>query len=115
MNAQVKPPARQRTAELPHRNLISRLRARPARVLGGLIVPVMLAVLALSAPAAMADPLGQITEFSVGLNPGSSPGFQDPESIAAGPDGNLWFTDHGATPAIGRITPSGRSPSSPPA
>ena len=25
----------------------------------------------------------------------------------AGPDGNLWFADHGATGAIGRITPSG--------
>ena len=102
MNPQVNPPARQRTAELPHRNLISRLRAR------SLIVPVMLAVLALGAPVAMADPLGQFTEFAAGLNPGSSPGYEDSESIAAGPDGNLWFTDEGTTPAIGRITPFGQ-------
>jgi hypothetical protein len=27
-----------------------------------------------------------------------------PGGIAAGPDGNLWFTDQGTTPAIGRIT-----------
>jgi hypothetical protein len=41
-----------------------------------------------------------ITEFTVGA--GSSP-----TGIAAGPDGNVWFTDNGATPAIGRITPQG--------
>ena len=28
--------------------------------------------------------------------------------IAPGADGNLWFTDPGTTPAIGRITPSGQ-------
>ena len=28
-------------------------------------------------------------------------------AIAAGPDGNLWFTDQGTTKAIGRITPAG--------
>jgi hypothetical protein len=70
--------------------------------LGPLIVPVMLAVLALSVPAAIADPVGQITEFSAG--PGSFPH----EGIAAGPDGNQWFTDNGETPAIGRVTPSGQ-------
>ena len=92
---------------LRHRNLITRLGARPARVLGSLIVPLRLAVLALSVPAAMADPLGQITEFSAGLNPDSSPGTSEPGSIAAGADGTLWFTDPG-TPAIGRIKPSGQ-------
>src|SRR6185436_1649605 len=30
-----------------------------------------------------------------------------PVGITSGLDGNLWFTDTGATPAIGRITPSG--------
>ena len=35
---------------------------------------------------------GAITEFSVGLNPGSQP-----ISLAVGPDGNLWFTDAGTT------------------
>ncbi len=43
-----------------------------------------------------------ITEFSTGLNTGSDPG-----GITAGAEGNLWFTDHGSTPAIGRITPTG--------
>jgi streptogramin lyase len=47
-------------------------------------------------------PSGVITEFSTGLNAGSSP-----QGLAAGPDGNLWFTDTGTTKAIGRITPSG--------
>jgi len=69
---------------LRHRNLITRLGARLARVLGSLIVPVMLTVLALSVPAAMADPLGQINEFSAGLNPDSSPGTSEPGSIAGG-------------------------------
>jgi hypothetical protein len=59
--------------KLRHRNLSTRLRARHARVLGPLIVSVTLAVLALSAPAATADPVGQVTEFSAGLNAGSAP------------------------------------------
>ena len=73
---------------LRHRNLITRLGARPARVLGSLIVPLRLAVLALSVPAAMADPLGQINEFSAGLNPDSSPGTSEPGSIAGGGPGS---------------------------
>ena len=108
--------ARERTAELQHageqgrlarevrmsgrklrnRNLITRLRARPARVLGSLIVAVMLAVLALSAPAATADPVGQITDFSTSLNQATYP-----VGITAGQDGDLWFAD--AEGAIGRI------------
>jgi virginiamycin B lyase len=40
-----------------------------------------------------------ITEFASGA--GSVPG-----RIAAGPDGNLWFTDKGSTPAIGTINPT---------
>jgi hypothetical protein len=51
---------------------------------------------------AAAAPLGQITEFSSGADPGAFV-----TSVAAGPDGNLWFSDRGSTPAIGRITPSG--------
>ncbi len=99
---------RMRGRKLPHWNLITRLKARPARVFGPLIVPVMLAVLALSAPTATADPLGEVTEFSTGLAAGSLP-----EWIAAGPDGNLWFTDlhfpnDGETRQIGRIAPSGQ-------
>src|SRR5262249_12990887 len=58
-----------------------------------------------STDAASAAPLGQITEFSAGLNVGSAPG-----AIAPGPDGNLWFTDVGTTRAVGRITPTGAIP-----
>ena len=47
-----------------------------------------------------------ISEFSTGLNSGSIP-----DGIAAGPDGNLWFTDDGCvhsggTCAIGEINPT---------
>jgi streptogramin lyase len=65
-----------------------------------------------SAPCAIGriTPGGVITEFTAGLNPDA-----DPIDIAAGPDGNLWFTDQaclGNTPnapcAIGRITPNGQ-------
>jgi streptogramin lyase len=53
--------------------------------------------------ASAAEPLGSITEFTAGLNAGSSLNV-----IAAGPDGNLWFTDQGSTKAIGRITTAGQ-------
>jgi hypothetical protein len=49
-----------------------------------------------------------ITEFSAGLNPGSSL-----YGIAAGPDGNVWFADDGTTKAIGRI--GAAEPAAPPA
>jgi streptogramin lyase len=60
-------------------------------------------LLAACAQSALAAPVGQIAEFnsSNGLNAGSFP-----RGIAAGPDGNLWFADDGATKAIGRINPS---------
>lgn len=53
--------------------------------------------------ASAVEPLGSITEFSAGLNPGSTP-----QGIIAGSDGNLWFADNAfsGTPAIGRINPS---------
>jgi hypothetical protein len=61
---------------------------------------------ALGSPVAgAAAPLGQITEFSTGLQAGNASG---PNGIAAGADGNIWFTDEGGTRAIGRITPSGQ-------
>jgi streptogramin lyase len=53
--------------------------------------------------ASAAEPLGSITEFTAGLNAGSSLNV-----IATGPDGNLWFTDQGSTKAIGRITTAGQ-------
>jgi streptogramin lyase len=55
------------------------------------------------AQPAAADPFAQITEFSTGLPAGSQP-----QGIAPGSDGNLWFTDQGSTPGIGRITPQGQ-------
>jgi hypothetical protein len=39
-------------------------------------------------PVGAGDPLGQITEFTTGLTPNSQP-----NRIADGPDGNLWFTE----------------------
>ena len=124
MNAQLnRILARQRTAELAHagaparlahearmwgrklrqRNLIRRLRSRSACLLGSLVLSVMLAVVALSPRAATADPVGQITESSSGLNVHSIP-----IDVVSGSDGNLWFTDEGTTSAIGRITPTGQ-------
>jgi virginiamycin B lyase len=58
-------------------------------------------------------PDGKVTTFGECLHTG--PQYTGPNSIAAGPDGNVWFTNHttrslpniGTPPAIGRITPSG--------
>jgi streptogramin lyase len=62
-----------------------------------------IALLSLGTPGnAAATPAGAIVEFSAGLNAGSAP-----SAITPGADGNLWFTDEGTTPAIGRITPAG--------
>src|SRR5437899_11025778 len=53
-------------------------------------------------PVGAGDPLGQITEFTTGLTPNNGP-----NRIAAGPDGNLWFTERANPARIGRITPTG--------
>src|SRR5262245_50092700 len=42
-----------------------------------------------------------VTEFSAAITAGSSPTY-----IAAGPDGNLWFTESQGN-RVGRITPQG--------
>ena len=54
-------------------------------------------------PAAIGriTPTGTVTEFSTGITAGSSL-----QGIAAGPDGNLWFTEYDGN-RIGRITPTG--------
>ncbi len=49
---------------------------------------------------ARVDGFGFVTEFSL-------PGGSKPEGIAAGPDGNVWFTEAGGKGAIGKITPAG--------
>jgi streptogramin lyase len=46
-----------------------------------------------------------ITEYSIAAHGGNL--GSKPADIAAGPDGNLWFTDQGTTKAIGRATPTG--------
>jgi virginiamycin B lyase len=85
---------------------MQRFRPKPTRVGLALTIVASLAILAAgpvdSAPAA--EPLGSITKFSAGLNPGSTP-----QGIVAGADGNLWFADNavgGLAPAIGRINPT---------
>jgi streptogramin lyase len=72
----------------------------------GLMLAVVVAVavlggsLALAGASASANP---VTEFSTGITEGSGP-----QGIAAGPDGNLWFTEpSGGRSRIGRITPTG--------
>ena len=60
------------------------------------------AVLALPASASSITPTPRVTEFVTGLTLANAPG-----DITAGPDGNLWFTEQGVLPGIGRITTSG--------
>ncbi len=43
-----------------------------------------------------------VTEFSTGLT-----ALNAPADIAPGPDGNLWFTEQGLLPGVGKITPTG--------
>jgi virginiamycin B lyase len=47
-------------------------------------------------------PVGTVTEFSTGITANS-----DPDGIAAGADGNMWFTESRSS-KIGRITPTGK-------
>ena len=98
-----------RGRKLRHRNLITRLRARPARELGTLILPAMLAVLALSAPAAMADPVGQVSEFSTAWTRGASRDGSRPGRMAT--CGSPTF--NGGRTRSGGSHRRGRSPSSP--
>ena len=48
------------------------------------------------------DASGQVTTYTAGLDPGATP-----YDLTNGPNGDLWFTDNGATKAVGYITPSG--------
>src|SRR5438105_2670129 len=65
------------------------------------VVALVVALGAGPAGASGARAAYQITEFSSGLTANSSP-----NGIAAGPDGNLWFTEEVGN-RIGRITPAG--------
>ncbi len=71
--------------------------ARVAAAVAGAVVGVQALVVA---PAYTATVPGVITEFTV-PTAGSQPG-----GIAAGPDGNVWFTESSGN-KIGRITPAG--------
>jgi streptogramin lyase len=58
-------------------------------------------------------PSGEVTEFGECLHTG--PPYTGPNSLVAGPDGNVWYTSTttrslpnvGTPPAIGRVTPAG--------
>ena len=58
---------------------------------------------------AAGEPVGTVSSWPVDPVPGI-PGASSPRSIAAGPDGNLWFALAGnaSGAGIGRITPSGQ-------
>src|SRR5436305_11502728 len=59
---------------------------------------VALALLVCGSAVAAPAPLGAFSEFSVPTS--------QPFGIAAGPDGNLWFTDSAGN-QVGRVTPAG--------
>jgi streptogramin lyase len=61
------------------------------------------AVLAAFPAGAAAAP--SVTEYSSGLQPGNASRLG---AIVDGQDGNLWFTDDGPVPAVGKITPAGQ-------
>jgi streptogramin lyase len=96
------------TPTTPGRHESSRRTSRAAtRVLtvlvaGALsITPVsIMSVSIMSASVASAAPVGDFTTYAIG------PANYGGNAIAAGPDGNMWFTDN-ANNAIGRITPAG--------
>jgi streptogramin lyase len=71
------------------------------RVLCGLLAAVAFASSASAKPVHSGHPVGLIREIPIHGNAGD---------IAAGPEGNLWFTQNlpVRTPAIGRITPKGK-------
>jgi hypothetical protein len=67
------------------------------------------------APSAVADPIGQMTRFSAGLNPGSDPERITPRAddnlwLPSALEGNLWLGDSSpiAGPATSTHIPTGR-------
>lgn len=72
-------------------------------VAGGIVMLATALALGEAAPTAGAA-VGDITEFSIGLHPESSP-----QGITPGPDGQLWFgnTINAHPSAVGRITAGG--------
>ncbi len=69
-----------------------------------LVVAAVYAIALVYAGAALANPLGEVTEFRAGIDEGETIG------ITTGAEGDLWFTqDHVQTASgqLGRITPQG--------
>lgn len=56
----------------------------------------------------VAVPAGAVTITEFDVEPGTALGVHLPRYIDTGPDGNLWFTDGGSRPGIGRITTAGQ-------
>ena len=75
------------------------MRGRRLRVLGRLLLSVGWLLLVAAPAATAAGPM--IREFAAGLSANAQP-----NSIAIGPDGAMWFTERGAD-KIGRIAPDG--------
>jgi virginiamycin B lyase len=73
-----------------------------ARLLAAVAVSAAMSLVVCGSAVAGPQPLGSISEFSTGLNPGGYP-----DNVTPGADGNVWFTDTGVTKAIGRIAPNG--------
>lgn len=70
------------------------------RSIASLLLASLLALFILIAPQAARATPGEVEHFTL-------PAGSEPEGIAAGADGNLWFAERGSD-QIGRISPSGR-------
>lgn len=73
-------------------------------VLGRASVLVRTLVVAALASVALAAPAGAVTITEFEASPGQ---ISLPINIVAGADGNLWWTEIGSEPGIGRMSPSG--------
>jgi sugar lactone lactonase YvrE len=77
--------------------------ARPSLPGRALCAPILALALVWPAAAAAAP---AVNEFTGGVTAGFSAGGT-PDGIAAGPDGNLWFTERTNPGRVARITPAG--------
>lgn len=77
-----------------------RRRAAMALITAGALGLIAATMALAGSGSASAAPAGQFTSVTIG------PAGYGGNAIAAGPDGNMWFTDN-ASNAIGRITPGG--------
>jgi hypothetical protein len=85
----------------------SRARAS-ARIIAAVAVALVVSLWG-ALPVGAGDPVGQVTEFTAGLTLNSGP-----NRIAAGPDGNLWFTEFADPGGSGGSRRAPTSQSSPP-